>query len=100
MKKGLGVLTVLGLSILICDVGYSAPSQTPTPTFDEQLALCEKEAHTRLWVDPINEIEITQRFIPQSNPHQDNLSSHLHRLQHPASYLVRNDNLPNARPSS
>ena len=54
----------------------------------------------RLWVDPINEIEIAQRFIPRLNPHQNNLSSHLHRLQHPASYLVRNDHLPNARPSS
>ena len=60
----------------------------------------EWTCYSILWVDPINEIEITQRFIPQSNPHQDNLSSHLHRLQHPASYLVRNDNLPNARPSS
>ncbi len=59
-----------------------------------------RQHRANLWVDPINEIEITQRFIPQSNPHQDNLSSHLHRLQHPASYLVRNDNLPNARPSS
>src|SRR5882672_10514679 len=53
-----------------------------------------------LWVDPINEIEIAQRFIPRLNHHQNNLSSHLHRPQHPASYLVRNDNLPNARPSS
>jgi len=55
---------------------------------------------TELWVDPINEIEIAQRFIPRLNHHQNNLSSHLHRLQHPASYLVRNDNLPSARPSS
>ena len=46
MKKGLGALIVLGLSLLICDVGYSDPSQTPQPTFDEQLSLCEKEAHT------------------------------------------------------
>jgi hypothetical protein len=53
-----------------------------------------------LWVDPINEIEIARGFIPRLNHHQNNLSSHLHRLQHPASYLVRNDNLPNARPSS
>jgi 2-polyprenyl-6-methoxyphenol hydroxylase-like FAD-dependent oxidoreductase len=37
-----------------------------------------------LWVDPINEIEIAQRFIPRLHHHQDNLSSHLHRLQHPA----------------
>ena len=55
---------------------------------------------TNLWIDPINEIEIAQRFIPRLNHHQDNLSSHLHRPQHPASYLVGNDNLPNAQPSS
>jgi predicted nucleic acid-binding protein len=60
----------------------------------------DKATGKALWVDPINEIEIAQRFIPRLNHHQNNLSSHLHRLQHPASYLVRNDNLPNARPSS
>ena len=48
MKTVLGTVVVLGLSLLICDVGHSTPSQTPTPTFDEQLALCEKEAHTRI----------------------------------------------------
>ena len=48
MKTVLGTVVVLGLTLLIGDVGHATPSQTPTPTFDEQLALCEKEAHTRI----------------------------------------------------
>ncbi len=76
---------------------YSMLKQEFPPELDWFTAI-----HVRadLWVDPINEIEIAQRFIPRLHHHQDNLSSHLHRLQHPASYLVRNDKLPNARPSS
>ena len=75
-------------------------SDQPTKVKIDIKATEQPVFHHRLWLDPINEIEIAQRFIRRWNHHQNNLSSHLHRLQHPASYLVRNDNLPNARPSS
>jgi hypothetical protein len=46
------LIVALVVIVLISNVCHSAPMQTPKPSFDEQLYLCQKEAYTLLPYPP------------------------------------------------